>query len=251
MMKQTRKDTQRTAGSAANSAKRGMNKTLAVVALLITIFLLATIVLISGSLEQRRQNSLDGEMQGLYNSLNEMQIYMLMSDTYDSKMACIAYQEKLRDLDKTVWELGRKIEQYRVTSEQFRKDPYYTRQKQLFNENEMLYLMLTRKVQQECGEGQTAVLFFYKNADECKKCDDQSFILSDINREIDPEIAVFSFDTDLNLTTVGLLTRYYDIKEYPCVIVDDMPYCGIQDKRFIIDRLCRQTPEISICAMRE
>jgi hypothetical protein len=226
---------------------KAMKKTVGLLALLITVFLLATILLISSSLEKRRQNSLDTEMQKIYNSLSEMQVYTLMSDIYGGKMACIAFQEKLRELDKSTWELGLKLDQYRVASEEFRKDPYYVEQKQIFNENEVLYLMLLKKVKKECEMQQSVVLFFYKNSDDCKKCDDQSFILSDINREIDRELAVFSFDTDLNLTTINLLTTFYEIKEYPCIVVEDTPYCGIQDKDFIVQKICTALPNISIC----
>ena len=142
---------------------------------------------------------------------------------------------------------GQKIDQYRVASEEFNKDPYYLEQKQLFNENEMLYLMLLQKVKSECTTQQPIVMFFYQNSEVCRKCDDQSFILTDI-KKADDSVAVFSFDTDLNITTVKLLTQYYEIKEFPCIVVNDAPYCGIQDKNFIIEKICKGSPQSKLCA---
>jgi HJR/Mrr/RecB family endonuclease len=224
-----------------------MKNIVPILALLITIFLFATVLLVSSTFEQRRQVYLDTEMQKVYNSLNDMQIYMLMSDTYDQKMACIAYKEKLRDLDKTTWQLGQKIDQYRAASEEFRKDPYYLQQKQVFNENEMLYLLLLKKVKETCDMQQSIIIFFYQNSDDCKKCDDQSFILTDIHRDIDKDAAIFSFDIDLNLTTVRLLREYYDVKELPCVVIDDHPYCGIQGRDFIVGKICENVTTLPQC----
>ena len=89
------------------------------------------------------------------------------------------------------------------------------------------------------------VLFFYKK--ECTKCDDQSFVMGDINRKIDDEISIFSFDTDLNLTTVNLLNEFYGIDQYPCLIIEDKKMCGMQDKDVIINTICEYT-NISLCS---
>jgi len=221
-------------------------KIIFLLAALITLFLLFSLFIINTFFDDAREEYINEEMQQMFNSLNEMQIFLLMSETFGDEMACLASAAKLEELDKSVWKLGVKIDQYRVASEEFQKDPYYLKQKQLFNENEVFYLMLLTKLQRECNLSQGIISFFYQNSEDCKKCDDQSFILSDINREYDEEISIFSFDADLNLTTLKLLENVYNVTNYPCVIINEQPYCGIQGKEFIIDTVC-ETQNLSFC----
>jgi len=228
-------------------AMKSQTKRMLVVALLITAFLFLSLFLLSSLFDQRRQSFLDSETQKMYNSLNEMQTFMLMSETYGNEMACLAFDAKLKELDTSVWDLGRKIDQYRVASEEFTKDPYYLEQKKVFNENEVFYMMLLQKVKQTCGFKQVVIAFFYQNSEDCKKCDDQSFVLTDINDEIDDEVSIFSYDADLNLTSVNLLKTYYKIDQYPCIIINDRAYCGMFDKKFVMEKICEAEPTISAC----
>ena len=71
-------------------------------------------------------------------------------------------------------------------------------------------------------------------------------MLSDINEKIDEEISIFSFDMDMNLTTLKILNQYYEIDEYPCLVIDDKKFCGMQDKSIIIRNLC-MVANISVC----
>lgn len=223
-----------------------VSKQILIAAFFITAFLFVSILLISNLFDDKRQEYIDEQMQKTYNQLNEMQLYLLLSETYGNEMACLAFEKKLRDLDTHLWNLGRKIERYRSASEEFTKDPYYLEQKKVFNENEIFYLLLLTKLKRECDLNQVIISFFYINSADCRKCDDQSFVLTDLNRELDEEIAIFSFDLDLNLTSLNLLTEYYNISEYPCIVIDEQPYCGMLDRSFIEQRIC-EVSNVSIC----
>lgn len=217
------------------------------IALFITVFLLVCVLLVASLLDQKRKDYVAEETQKIYQNLNEMQTFMLMSETYGNEMACLAFDAKLKELDRTIWETGLKIDQYRIASEDFVKSPYYRDQKVVFNENEIFYMMLLQKLKRECEFNQVTISFFYIKAEECKKCDDQSFVLTDINKIIDPEVAIFSYDMDLNVTSVGLLAKYYNVTEYPCLIIEEEKFCGMQDKALILSRICQAQPETSIC----
>ena len=85
-----------------------INKSLPLIALLVTLVILSAVLFISSTLENKRQSTIDSGMQDLYMSLNEMQTFSLMAENYDQKMACIAYSEKLHTLDKNTWALDRR-----------------------------------------------------------------------------------------------------------------------------------------------
>ncbi|MBI4448512.1 hypothetical protein HY641_00605 [Candidatus Woesearchaeota archaeon] len=216
-------------------------------ALLITLFLLSTVVLIGILLDNKREVRISDLSADMIKSISEMQTFELMAETYGDSMACLAYRSKLEHLDKSVWDLGIKIDSYRVASEEFQTDPFYLEQKKAFNENEVTYMMLLLKIQKNCNYTQPVLAFFYANSERCAKCDDQSFVLTDIKKSAKKEISIFSFDTDLNLTTVDLLTKYHRIEELPCVVMGGEKFCGMHDKEFFVKRLC-EVSNISICS---
>jgi hypothetical protein len=218
------------------------------IALIITLFLLSTTLLIGSVFNNKRYAYIDAQFNKMYNNFNEMQTFFLMADTYGDKMACIAFEKRMSEMDKFLWDLGKKIDQYREASEEFQKDPYYLKQKAAFNENELYYLMMLKKLKERCSYHQAIILFFYKNAKECNKCDDQSFVLTDINKDIDKEVAIFSFDMDLNLSSLEVLAKYYNVSKYPCTVINDHPFCGMQDKNFILKRICDYEPLVSVCS---
>ncbi len=214
------------------------------IAFLITLFLFLSLFFLGTIMNKDRKDFINEKMQNMYNNLNEMQIFLLMSETYGQEMACLASSAKLRELDKTIWNLGMKIDQYRVASEEFQRDPYYYEQKSIFNENEVFYLMLLTKLQHECGLNKTIISFFYRNSADCKKCDDQSFILTDLKRKYDEQLSVFSFDLDLNLTSVHLLAEFYNITTTPCLVINDKTFCGIRSLDFVKNQTCLHTPSL-------
>lgn len=231
--------------------RRPMPKMLFGVALLITLFLLMILFVVSDKVADERENYIEGEMRRIYQSLSEFQTFFLLSEIFGDEMACLAFQTKIRELDRTIWDLGRKIDQYRVATEEFQKDPFYLEQKRIFNENEVLYLALVTKLNKQCGFEQGIISYFYSNSADCPKCDDQSFILTDISRELNYQVSIFSFDMDLGLTSLGLLSDYYDVTHYPCIVIDDKAFCGLRSRQFILERVCESSPQLPYCAPNE
>lgn len=214
-------------------------------AFLITAFLLVTILLLGNLLNTERKDYISDQMR-IVDDMNEIQTYLLMSDVYGQKLACLAFKQKLNEWDNTLWNLGARLERYRSATEEFQTDPFYLSQKKSFNENQVLYMSFLTKVKKDCDFNTSIISFFYKNSDDCPKCDDQSFVLTDIKRELGNEVSIFSFDTDLDINNLRLFVQYYEIGEYPCVVINEQKFCGMQDKKFIIRKLCEQS-SLSVC----
>lgn len=212
-------------------------------AFFITLFVFLSLLLLGTFLDNERFNQLDEQFNELQVNINDVQRLMIMSDVYGDEMVCVAFSSKLSDLDKTIWDLGIKLEQYRVASEEFQKDPYYTAQKRLFNEQEVLYLTLLTQIKDTCNYSQPIITFFYSNAKDCTKCDDQSFVLSDINMEMDEQVSIFSFDTELNLSSIRILQEFYGLGNLPCIVINEETFCGIKSKKFILEKICKDTDD--------
>lgn len=221
-----------------------LSKKIFILAFLITLLLLAIVILLGAMLNLNRKDYVTDQMS-IIKDLNELQIYSLMTDVYGDKMACLAFQQKLAEWDDSLWDLGLKLDSYRVATEEFEKDTFYLDQKKKFNENEVLYLLFLTKVKKECSINQHIITFFYGNSKDCKKCDDQSFVLTDIKEEKKDRVAIFSLDTDLNITNIHILREYYNINktDLPCIIVDEKATCGIQSKQEILQQICKKDPK--------
>ncbi len=231
-----------------------IKKVMAVAALAITLFIFVTILLVGNILDNKRVDHIDAEFANIQSEFRNMETLFLMSEFYDDKMACLAFEEKIKDLDSTLWKLGERLDKYREATEEFYKSEYYKRQKQIFNENQVFYYLLMKKMIEQCEIDKSTILFFYADSTICRQCDDQSFILSDIN-QIDYEkgkqdIAIFPLDTDLNITTINLLYQYYNVTELPCIIIDEEKFCGIRGKQFIMEEICERN-NIYFCELYE
>ncbi len=224
-----------------------INKSIFIIAFLITLFLLMLMLLIGSNMNNQRYKYINTKFSELYTSFNEMQTFFLMAETFGDEMACLTFEKKLKEMDKSIWELAVKIDQYRIATEEFQKDKYYLEQKRAFNENEIFYLTLLKNLNERCSFDQSIILFFYQNSADCKKCDDQSFVLDDINKQYDDDVAIFSFDMDLNISTAELLKEYYNVDKLPCIVIENGTFCGIRSKDFVLKKLCELKPSNPLC----
>ncbi|MBN4049026.1 hypothetical protein JYT91_00245 [archaeon AH-315-M20] len=185
-------------------------------------------------------------MEDILDRYQEIQTLSLMSDVFGKEMTCLSLENTLIHMDKTLWDTGIKIDRYREATEKFITDPFYLNQKKKFNRNEVIYYSMLQNMKQWCEFNQTTILYFYKKKEDCPDCDAQAFVLTDLNKEVDPEVAIFSFDSDLQLPSINTLELFYNITSYPCMVVENYTYCGLHNKNDLIDIICDRK-NISLC----
>lgn len=228
-----------------------MKRLLFFLSFIITVFLFLTILFLGSFMDDVREDNLSNQFERMSRDFNNMQILSMISESYGEEMVCLAFESKLRELDAYIWDLGEKIDKYRIATEEFNKDEFYVTQKQIFNENELYYFLLMRGMVEKCNMTKNNILFFYKDSRSCGKCDDESFVLRDVrylDTSKDKEVAVFSFDMDLGLSSLDLLEKYYEIDQYPCMVINEEKHCGMQSKEYVMNVLCENnTKDLTIC----
>jgi len=229
-----------------------MKRLLLLTSFIITLFLFMTIIFIGSLLNNKREVVLDNQFSKMSKDFDNMQLLYMLSESYGNDMVCLAFESKLRELDSYIWKLGDKIDRYRIATEEFTKDEYYVEQKKIFNEGELYYFLSLKGMVTRCNLTKSNILFFYKNSKKCNKCDDESFVLRDI-RNLDSgddrEIAIFSFDSDLKLPSLQLMETYYNIEEYPCIVVDEVKHCGMKSKDEVMKYVCsgNHSDKLKVC----
>ncbi|MBI5072852.1 hypothetical protein HZA99_03470 [Candidatus Woesearchaeota archaeon] len=208
-------------------------------ALLMTSLLFSTIYFSNVMLNRQRESAILNQMGTFVGNYEEMQTLTMMSDVFGQEVTCLSMQARIRSMDKELWDTGLKIDQYRAVTEQFMTDPFYIEQKRRFNNNEIMYFSLVKQMKEWCDVNQTTILYFYKKKEECPDCDAQSFVLTDIKKEVKGSISIFSFDADLDLAPVQILATYYNLSNYPCTVIEDISYCGLFNKDRLLEMIAQ------------
>lgn len=93
--------------------------------------------------------------------------------------------------------------------------------------------LLMKKVTRRCGIKSSFILYFYTTSNECVECTKQSIVLTSL-REKYPELRVYSFDYNLDLSAVKALIAIYKIpNNLPAIVINEKTYAGFQDMESI------------------
>ena len=87
--------------------------------------------------------------------------------------------------------------------------------------------LLTKKINQKCGKKYLPILYFYTTAENCVACTKQGYVLSALRNDY-PELRVYSFDYNLDLSALRALLHIYKIDGamHPALIVNEKKVTG-------------------------
>jgi hypothetical protein len=85
------------------------------------------------------------------------------------------------------------------------------------------------QIKERCGTKIYSILYFYTNADNCTECVKQGYVLTELRRKY-PDLRVYSFDYNLDLSAVNSLIAIYkvDDTELPALIINDAVMTGFK-----------------------
>ena len=88
--------------------------------------------------------------------------------------------------------------------------------------------LLKKRISERCKTPFTTVFYFYGNQENCEDCEKQSYVL-DAAREKYPELRSYSFDYNLDLSTIRALRSIYKVGEpLPALVVNGKTYAGFR-----------------------
>jgi hypothetical protein len=214
---------------------------------IITLVLFGMIYMVSEILNYNREMKLDILREEVINEIENMKAFTAITELLGESQNCEIFQTQLRYFDKTIWDLGKKLDSYESVSKNIFEDPFYKSQKKRFNVNQLLYLSIHEKMKNTCNTKlPLTIIYFYGDSKYCNDCDAQSFVLTDINKDIDEELSIFSLDVDLDVMGTEVLRNYYEVDDLPCMVIEGTTYCGIKNRREVIEILCSEA-NLSLC----
>ena len=102
--------------------------------------------------------------------------------------------------------------------------------------------LLMNKISQKCKKTPLSIIYFYSTDNSCPDCEKEGYVLTHL-RETYPELRVYSFDYNINLSAVKTLISINKVEnKLPAIIVKDNTYYGFQS----IEDMEKAVPELQI-----
>lgn len=104
-------------------------------------------------------------------------------------------------------------------------------------------LLLGQKIAEKCEKKEPiSILYFYSNEGNCTECQMIGHVLDGLVNDF-PELRVYAFDTNLNLSAVNTLKSIFEVgDEVPAIVINEEVYYGFLSQEKILFFL----PELKI-----
>lgn len=93
--------------------------------------------------------------------------------------------------------------------------------------------LLVEQVRQKCGVKPITIIYFYSNKGDCDDCKRAGYVLTKLREEF-PELRVYSFDYNLDLSAVKTMKSIQGVKnKLPAIVIWGEPYYGFKSSEDI------------------
>jgi thiol-disulfide isomerase/thioredoxin len=200
-----------------------LNAKVLVSALIISGILFAAGFFTGYSINRERLSAVENEMSDVVRSVQNFQLQFLFFDVLGQNATCPILISTLSDINKQSYEIGSKLTSYNSDSEIMDYETY-TRVKNEYSRLLTGYWLLATKLRGNCMMNSSTIVYFFNK--ECAKCDDQGFILTYLKKKYGNSLLIFALDSDLDEPSVSAIKQYFNITEYPTLIINGQVYAG-------------------------
>ena len=214
----------------------------------LTILLFIVLQYFGVFFESKREDTVTENMDQVLADFEDIEAsYYLMDYLSYRNDSCDAILNQLNYQESKLWDLDKKIGDYRDAVRDFGGEDFYLKEKRRLNLREVIYLSMLERVRQECNNNRTVILYYYGNCKSDPACGEQGFVLSYFNNFISNQTTILSFDGDRDIPAVNTLMKAYNVTQYPCLVIEGHTHCGLKNREELKTLLCTYSPYLSIC----
>ncbi|MFA6035983.1 MAG: hypothetical protein WC759_03425 [Candidatus Micrarchaeia archaeon] len=195
------------------------------VAFVISVLLFTTGILIGTQLVQTVNAGLENDLQSLRSRTAELELLMLLKEDNSTEL-CGFYQGQLQEFDVQTTAFGQKLDI--LEKNRGRGDEAVLELKREYMLMEVRDFLLVKKINEGCPQKIDTMLYFYSNTN-CPDCERQGEIGPPLKQE-KPDLMIYAFDADLQVSVVNALMHLYSVKEYPALVVNGKTLEGYRSK---------------------
>jgi hypothetical protein len=198
----------------------------------ITVIIFSTAIFLSNYFGQKK-------LDEIRNIQDKISIDILSSETQFSLLE----ESSCKDIGtgSLSTELGNLEEKLSYTEGQRgADDPEVQTLKRYYSLLEIKDYLLMNKISDKCKKTPLSIIYFYSTKGDCSDCEKEGYVLTSL-RENYPELRIYSFDYNLDVSAVKTLISINKLKNtLPALIVKDRIYYGFQS----IEALEKAIPEL-------
>lgn len=210
---------------------------------IITFFITIALFAVAGGLSNFFSDKKIKEMQAIQNKLATD---ILSSETQFSLLSELSCEQDESNSNFSS-ELGELADKINYSEENLKNNNEVVELKRYYSLLEIKDYILTKKINQKCGQKFIPLLYFYTTANNCTECVKQGYVLTEL-REKYPNLRVYSFDYNLDLSALKALLRIYKIEDtkLPAIVINEKKATGfktIEDIEKIVPEILKFLPE--------
>ncbi len=190
--------------------------------LVITLLIFGTIFYINNSLENQRVKNVKSIQDSLALDIlsSETQFDLLKDASCKNLDGSILSQE--------INSIATKLSYLESNSDDKPSDEI-TYLKKYYSLLQIKDFLLMKQLSDKCSTKPISVLYFYGKKADCPDCEKMGYILTYL-RENYPQLRIYSFDTNLDLSAINTLKSVYKVDEHelPAIVHEDKLYVGFR-----------------------
>jgi len=197
-----------------------------VLAFFITVLLLTSILYLGSGLSDHKVNSLRDDVKQIEVEQRSHSLGLQLAESVEGQR-CEAMRRWVESSVPEIQNLRQEVATYESSSKVENTD--YELVKKRYMNLVIQNLIEVRQMEEKCGEDRVNVVHMYTKND-CGRCDDQGTVLTYYRRNYDEQVLVHPLDTDLKMKSIEFMEDFYNIEQYPALIIEGEVYEGFQDR---------------------
>jgi hypothetical protein len=191
------------------------------VTFIITAIIFTVMLYINNLLDQKRLVDVKAVQDQISLDLlsSETQFNLLRESSCENIGSSTVLSTELNSLAKKL--------SYLESNDTGKPNPELTYLKKYYSLLEIKDFILMKQINQKCSSKPISILYFYGNKSDCADCEKMSYVLTYL-REQYPELRIYSFDTNLNLSAIDTLNTVYHINstKLPALVYNENTFVG-------------------------
>lgn len=211
-----------------------------VLAFFVTVILMTGIFYLGTGLDKYKVDSLRKDVKQIEVEQRSHSLGLQLAESVEGQK-CEAMKRWVESSVPEIRDLRKKVAAYESSSKLENGD--YELVKKRYMNLVIQNLIEIRQMEQQCEEESVNIVYLYTK-NNCGRCEDQGAVLTYYRRNYPEDVIVHPLDTDLDMKSISFMEDFYNVSDYPALIVEGEVYEGFQNKQElgqIIDQNLNQT----------
>ena len=207
-------------------AERKVDWEYLVLAFFVTLILMTVIFYAGQQLSSHKVDSLSNDVRNIEVEQRSQALGLQLAESVEGQK-CEAMKSWISSSVPEIRDLRQEVAAYESSSKI--ENSEYELVKKRYMNLLIQNLIEVRTMEEECGEDVVNVVYFYTN-NGCDRCTDQGSVLTYYRRQYDEEVMVHPLDADLGAKSIEFMENFYNVTEYPTLVVEGEVYKGFQNR---------------------